>query len=82
MVCSLGGSGKSALINHLLQLQDGEKWAEEGILCESLVTKFVWGYEKSTKHGIKLLLFDTPGFRVLNLTTDQIITKMKEETNE
>ena len=30
MVCGLGGVGKFTLINHLLQLKDNEKWAEEG----------------------------------------------------
>jgi small GTP-binding protein len=81
MVCGLGGVGKSTLINRLLQLEEGEKWAEEGMTggaTTSVVTKF----EKVTKSGIKICLFDTPGFGDIDITDEKIIAMMEKETDK
>ena len=72
---------KSTLINHLLQLEEDEMWAEES-LRGNLATTIVRSYEKITKRGIKVLLFDTPGFDNLRLSNDEIITMMRKETNK
>ena len=83
MICGLGGSGKSTLVNHLLQLDPGEKWAEEG-LSGTRTTTVVRSYEKKIKHGINVLLFDTPGLDDIDpsLSNNDIVTMMKKETNE
>ena len=81
MVCGLGGVGKSTLINHLLQLEEGEKWAEEGRrggATTSVVTKF----ERTTKSGIKVCLFDTPGFDDVDISNEMIIAMMENETEK
>ena len=81
MICGLCGAGKSTLVNNLLQLEEGEKWAEEG-RRGGINTTIVRGYEKKTKRGLKVSLFDTPGFEDPDLSSDDIITMMKEETND
>ena len=80
MICGLSGAGKSTLVNHLLQLEEGEKWAEEG-RKGGINTATIRGYEKNTKRGIKVSLFDTPGFEDPDLSSDGIIKMMKEKTN-
>lgn len=67
IVCGLGGVGKSTLINRLLQLEEGEKWAEEG-RSGGATTSVVMKFEKITKSGIKICLFDTPGFGDIDIT--------------
>ena len=67
IVCGLGGVGKSTPINRLLQLEEGEKWAEEG-RSGGATTSVVMKFEKITKSGIKICLFDTPGFGDIDIT--------------
>lgn len=79
MVCGLGGVGKSTLVNKLLQLEEGEKWAEEG-LQGGATTSVISKHERTTKRGIKVCLFDTPGFDDVNLENEEIIAMMEKET--
>lgn len=72
MACGKGGVGKSTLINRLLRLKRDEKWAEEGRKGMA-TTKYVRKYEKMTEHGVKLRLFDTPGFDDPKLSNQEII---------
>ena len=81
MVCGLGGVGKSTLINRLLQLEGGEKWAEEG-RSGGATTSVVMQFEKITKSGIKICLFDTPGFGDIDITDEKIIAMMEKETEK
>ena len=81
MVCGLGGVGKSTLINQLLQLKEGEQWAEEGRrggATTSVVTRF----ERITKSGIKICLFDTPGFDDVEISNEMIVAMMEKETEK
>jgi predicted GTPase len=81
LICGLGGVGKSTLINHLLQLKPDEKWAEEGRrggATTSIVSKF----ERTTKRGIKVCLFDTPGFDDVDMSNEEVIAMMEIETEK
>ena len=79
LVCGLKGVGKSALVNRLLQLEDSEKWAEENTFGEA-TTSVVSKYERTTERGIKICLFDTPGFGDIHLSDEEIVAKMAKKT--
>lgn len=81
MVCGRGGIGKSTLINRLLKLTDEAKQAREG-LEGRLTTSGVQSYEKINERGIKICLFDTPGFGDPNLNNTDIIAMMERETKK
>ena len=81
MVCGLGGVGKSTLINRLLQLEGDEKWAEEG-RSGGATTSVVMKFERTTKRGIKVCLFDTPGFDDVDISNEMIIAMMEKETDK
>ena len=78
LVCGLGGVGKSALVNHLLQLKD-EKWAEEG-LSGGATTSTVSKYERTTERGINVCVFDSPGLGDVHVSDEETIAMMKKET--
>ena len=78
LVCGLGGVGKSTLVNRLLQLGD-EKWAEEGD-CGKATTSVVSKYERTTEKGIKVCIFDSPGFSDIDLSDKDIIDMVKKKT--
>ena len=79
LVCGKGGAGKSTLVNRLLQLSKNEKWAEEGKRGKA-TTKVVRKYERLTERGIKVCLFDTPGFSDIDLSDEDIIAMINHET--
>ena len=81
LICGLGGAGKSTLINHLLQLKPDEKWAEEG-RRGGVTTSVVSKYERITERGIKVCLFDTPGFDDVDMSNEEIIAMMENETEK
>ena len=61
LVCGKGGVGKSTLINNLFELKDGQNPAVAGKIG-SATTVDVGMYERTTKFGDKIYMFDTPGF--------------------
>ena len=80
LVCGLGGVGKSTLINRLLQLE-GERQAEEGIWGRA-TTAAVSKYETTTKSGVKVCVFDTPGFGDINIRDETAIAMMEDKTEK
>ena len=74
LVCGLQGTGKSTLVNRLLQLKD-EKWAEEGRGGEA--TAYVTKYERTTERGIKVCIF---GFGDVKISDEEVIHKMDKVT--
>ena len=81
LVCGLGGVGKSTLVNRLLQLKNNEKWAEEG-RRGGATTSVVSKHEKTTERGIKVCLFDTPGFDDVDMSNEEIIAMMESKTEK
>ena len=81
LICGLGGVGKSTLINRLLQLEGDEKWAEEGTEGGPMTT-VVAKHEKTTKRGVKVCLFDTPGFGDVDISSEEIIAMMEDKTEK
>ena len=79
LVCGLGGVGKSTLVNRLLQLKKNEKWAEEGRIGGA-TTSVVSKHERTTERGIKVCLFDTPGFDDVDMSNEEIVAMMESET--
>ena len=80
LICGQGGVGKSTLINHLLQLE-GEKRAKEGIRGGA-TTKAVSKYETTTKSGVKVCLFDSPGFGDVDTRDETTIAMMEDKTEK
>ena len=74
LVCGCRGAGKSALVNHLLQLKEAKE-GFGGAITTSVVSK----YEGTTERGIKVCIFDTPGFGDV-LSDEKIIAMMLKET--
>ena len=82
MVCGLGGAGKSTLVNTLLQLEgDDEQLAKAGKRGKA-TTLVVSKHEKTTKSGIKVCFFDTPGLDNPDLDDDEIVARMEKETEK
>ena len=79
LVCGKGGAGKSTLVNRLLQLKKNEKWAEEGRQGEA-TTRVVSRYQRMTERGIRVSLFDTPGFGDVDMSDEEVVAKIKLET--
>ena len=75
LVCGLGGVGKSTLVNRLLQLGD-EKWAEEG-MEGGATTAAVSKFDRTTERGIKVCIFDTPGFSDIDISDEEIVAMME-----
>ena len=81
MVCGLGGVGKSTLVNTLLQLEGNDKQAQAGKKGKA-TTLVVSKHEKTTKSGIKVCFFDTPGLDDPELDDDEIVARMEKETGK
>ena len=81
MVCGLGGAGKSTLVNNLLQLEDDSEQAKAGKHGKA-TTLVVSKHEKTTKSGIKVCFFDTPGLDDPELDDDEIVARMEKETGK
>jgi predicted GTPase len=83
LISGLGGVGKSTLINQLLGLEkdghDGEE-AKEG--RGEATTLIVSKHERTTKQGMKVCIFDSPGFGDLDIEDDDIIAMMEHETEK
>ena len=77
LVCGQGGTGKSALINNFLQLEEDK--LETGKKGKPVTTK-VNQRKSETNSGIQVHLFDTPGFGDTDLSDKEIIDMMKSET--
>lgn len=80
LICGQGGVGKSTLINQLLQLE-GEGRAEEGIKGGAMTTA-VSKYETTTKSGVKVCLFDSPGFGDVDIKDETTIAMMVHKTEK
>lgn len=74
LVCGLGGSGKSSLINSLLQL----KGRPDELETTSVISK----YTKTTASGIKVCVFDTPGLDNIDQSREELIAMMEKETEK
>ena len=80
LISGLGGVGKSTLINQLLRLkQEGER-AKEG--RGGATTFVVSKHERTTEKGMKVCLFDAPGFGDLDIEDEDIIAMMEKETEK
>ena len=80
LICGLGGVGKSTLINGLLQLE-GKERAIEGIRGGATTT-VVSKYETTTKTGVKVCLFDSPGFGDVDIRDETTIAMMEDKTDK
>ena len=80
LVCGLGGAGKTTLINRLLQLE-GQGQAEEGTMGRATTTA-VSKYETTTKSGVKVCVFDTPGFGDTDVRDETTIAMMEDKTEK
>ena len=81
LVCGLGGVGKSTLINRLLRLKKNETGAKEGMGGKA-TTLVVSRYETTTETGIKVYLYDSPGFGDTDMSNEEIIAMMVDETEK
>ena len=78
LVCGLGGVGKTTLINRLLQLEGDEERGKE-----ETTTTAVLKYETTTtKTGVKVCIFDTPGFNNADMRDETIIAMMEDKTEK
>ena len=77
MICGLGGVGKSTLINRFLNTEVAET-GRRGGATTTVVSKF----EHTTKLGIKVCVFDTPGFgdTCSKLSNEDIAIMMRKVT--
>ena len=95
MVRGLGGAGKSTLVNTLLQLEGDDEQAKAGKKGKArkerqerkgkkgkATTLVVSKHEKTTKSGIKVCFFDTPGLDDPDLDDDEIVARMEKETEK
>ena len=80
LVAGRGGVGKSSLINNLLELNSSSKEGAEEGFTGGATTQAVRGHNGS-KHGIKVIAYDTPGFQDLQLTEKEIIAELVDETH-
>lgn len=81
LVAGLGGVGKSTLINQLLRLKEDDKQAKEGKGGEA-TTLVVSKHERISENGMRVCLFDTPGFGDLDIEDEDIIAMMERETEK
>ena len=81
LVAGLGGVGKSTLINQLLRLKKDEERATEGQGGEA-TTLAVSKHVSTTEKGMKVCLFDTPGFGDLDIDDRDVIAMMEQETEK
>lgn len=74
MICGLSGVGRSTLINRLLKM-DIDKTGQTGKATTTDVSKF----EETTKSGIKVCIFDTPGFGDPKMSNEGTALMMKRK---
>ena len=80
LVTGRGGTGKSSLVNNLLDIgRDTEEGAQEGFTGNA-TTQAVRSYTGS-KHGIQVIAYDTPGFQDLKLREEDIIAELVDKTD-
>ena len=80
LISGLGGAGKSTLINQLLRLKEDNERAKEG--KGGATTLVVSKHERTTEKGMKVCLFDTPGFGDPDIEDEDIIAMMERETEK
>lgn len=76
MICGCGGIGKSTLTDCLFNESVAETGRHGGA-----TTTVVSKHEHENKRGLKVCLFDTPGFGDVRMTNDYIAMMMRKETN-
>ena len=79
LICGRGGTGKSSLVNNLFELQCGEDEATAGI-TGGAITSTVAPYERTTKFGDKIFVFDSPGFGDIRMDNNNIVATMIDVT--
>ena len=79
LVAGLPGVGKSALTNHLLGIDPGGGGAQSGLKGMATTTA-VRAHERELRDGLKVVVFDTPGFEDPDLSEDEIILQSQKVT--
>ena len=79
LICGNGGTGKSTLLNQLMKFEKSEAKAKEGRRGRATTT-IVEKFEKTTERGLKVCIFDTPGFDDMKTTNEEIIAMVENET--
>ena len=80
LVAGRGGMGKSSLVNNLLELdRSSEEGAKEGF-TGSATTQAVCEHTGS-KHDIRVIAYDTPGFQDFELPEEDIIAELVYRTD-
>ena len=79
LVAGLPGVGKSALTNNLLGIDPGGEGAQSGLKGVAMTTA-VRAHERVLRDGMKVILFDTPGFEDPELSDDDIILQSQKVT--
>lgn len=76
LICGRGGVGKSTLTNNLLKLNLATTDTRGRATTESVVK-----HEYITERGIKVCIFDTPGFGDIRTSDEEIVRMMRTKTN-
>ena len=79
MICGNGGTGKSTLLNQLMKFEKPEEKAKEGRRGRATTT-IVEKFEKTTVRGLKVCIFDAPGFDDMKTTNEEIIAMVENAT--
>ena len=78
-VVGRGGVGKSALVNHLLELDREKDGAKEGFTGNA-TTQAVRSYTGS-KHDMQVIAYDTPGLQDFRLRDEDTIKQLVDTTD-
>ena len=79
LIYGSGGAGKSTLISQLMKFKEHEEKAKEGRTGRATTT-VVEKFEKTTMRGLKVCLFDTPGFDDMRKSNAEIIAMVENAT--